>query len=196
MLPEFLEDSAYYMDWPYSNPPALPNDNLHGSSTPYFVGENMAYIESTPLAMTQHISNVYNNQVCVNGLDDDAPLYWSATSQHILAHDIDDATDRMLPSSIHSNLTSLSLQILEFARDMYDFALEVQQELALRRGDIGRLKDGEMGLFPYNYVEIIHKGGPIGTVGNEGQAPMPNAGRGNDNAAVSVEDFDVMKVVA
>lgn len=69
-------------------------------------------------------------------------------------------------------------QSLDFARALYDFApSNPQQELGFRRGDIiailsrqdpmgqeslwwrGRLKSGEMGLFPSNYVEIINKGG-------------------------------------
>jgi peroxin-13 len=68
---------------------------------------------------------------------------------------------------------------LEFARAMYDFASESQIELNLKKGDIvaiiskvdpttnatsqwwrGRLRDGTMGMFPANYVEIIQKGGP------------------------------------
>jgi peroxin-13 len=68
---------------------------------------------------------------------------------------------------------------LEFARAMYDFNSESQMELTLKKGDIvaiisktdpttnaasqwwkGRLRDGTMGMFPANYVEIIQKGGP------------------------------------
>ncbi|CAO3612070.1 unnamed protein product [Mucor fragilis] len=68
---------------------------------------------------------------------------------------------------------------LEFARAMYDFTSESQMELNLKKGDIvaiiskvdpttnatsqwwrGRLRDGTMGMFPANYVEIIQKGGP------------------------------------
>jgi peroxin-13 len=67
---------------------------------------------------------------------------------------------------------------LEFARAMYDFTPESQSELTLKKGDIiaiiskldpntnqmsqwwrGRLRDGTMGMFPANYVEIIQKGG-------------------------------------
>ncbi|KAI8980238.1 Peroxin 13, N-terminal region-domain-containing protein [Pilobolus umbonatus] len=67
---------------------------------------------------------------------------------------------------------------LEFARATYDFNAESQMELTLKKGDIvaiiskatdpastapspwwrGRLRDGAMGLFPANYVEIIQKG--------------------------------------
>ncbi|KAG0030524.1 Peroxisomal membrane protein PAS20 [Podila clonocystis] len=73
---------------------------------------------------------------------------------------------------------SLNPQNLDFARALYDFTpSNAQQELAFRRGDIiailsrtdpmggeslwwrGRLRNGEMGLFPSNYVEIINKGG-------------------------------------
>ncbi|KAF9963699.1 Peroxisomal membrane protein PAS20 [Modicella reniformis] len=69
-------------------------------------------------------------------------------------------------------------QNLDFARALYDFTpSNPQQELSFRRGDIiailsrqdpmgqeslwwrGRLRNGEMGLFPSNYVEIINKGG-------------------------------------
>ncbi|SAL97932.1 hypothetical protein [Absidia glauca] len=65
---------------------------------------------------------------------------------------------------------------VEFARAMYDFTPESSNELALKRGDVvailakidpitqapclwwhGRLRDGTMGLFPANYVEIIAK---------------------------------------
>ncbi|CEG65543.1 hypothetical protein RMATCC62417_02311 [Rhizopus microsporus] len=65
---------------------------------------------------------------------------------------------------------------LEFARAMYDFAAESPMELSLKKGDIvaiitkldpvtnaasqwwkGRLRDGTMGMFPANYVEIIQK---------------------------------------
>lgn len=68
---------------------------------------------------------------------------------------------------------------LEFARAVYDFTSESQMELTLKKGDIvaiiskidpatnttgqwwrGRLRDGTMGMFPANYVEIIQKAGP------------------------------------
>ncbi|KAI8373675.1 Peroxin 13, N-terminal region-domain-containing protein [Blakeslea trispora] len=67
---------------------------------------------------------------------------------------------------------------LEFARATYDFTAESNMELNLKKGDIvaiiskvdpntnavsqwwrGRLRDGTMGMFPANYVEIIQKGG-------------------------------------
>ncbi|KAH8551214.1 peroxin 13 [Umbelopsis sp. PMI_123] len=70
-------------------------------------------------------------------------------------------------------------QNLEFARASYDFAAESPMELTLKKGDIiailskvdpatgvqsqwwrGRLRNGTMGLFPANYVEIIQKGSP------------------------------------
>ncbi|KAG0261723.1 Peroxisomal membrane protein PAS20 [Mortierella polycephala] len=69
-------------------------------------------------------------------------------------------------------------QNLDFARALYDFTpSNAHQELSFRRGDIiailsrhdpmgqdslwwrGRLRSGEMGLFPSNYVEIVNKGG-------------------------------------
>lgn len=65
---------------------------------------------------------------------------------------------------------------LEFARAVYDFSAESQAELTLKKGDIvaiiskldpmtnatsqwwrGRLRDGTLGMFPANYVEIIQK---------------------------------------
>lgn len=65
---------------------------------------------------------------------------------------------------------------LEFARAMYDFTAESPMELNLKKGDIvailskndpvtnapsqwwrGRLRDGRMGMFPSNYVEIVQK---------------------------------------
>ncbi|RCH99264.1 Peroxisomal membrane protein PAS20, partial [Rhizopus azygosporus] len=64
----------------------------------------------------------------------------------------------------------------QFARATYDFAAESPMELSLKKGDIvaiitkldpvtnaasqwwkGRLRDGTMGMFPANYVEIIQK---------------------------------------
>ncbi|CAO3585728.1 unnamed protein product [Absidia cylindrospora] len=66
---------------------------------------------------------------------------------------------------------------LEFARATYDFTAESPMELNLKKGDIvaiisktepttnatsqwwrGRLRDGTMGMFPANYVEIVQKG--------------------------------------
>ncbi|CAG8609489.1 4945_t:CDS:2, partial [Racocetra fulgida] len=67
-------------------------------------------------------------------------------------------------------------QNLEFCKALYDFKGESSMELNLKRGDIiailsktdmfgqpsqwwrGRLRSGEQGMFPSNYVEIINKG--------------------------------------
>jgi peroxin-13 len=70
-------------------------------------------------------------------------------------------------------------QNLEFARAIYEFNAESPMELNLKKGDIiailskvdqatgqqsqwwrGRLRNGAMGLFPANYVEIIQKAAP------------------------------------
>jgi peroxin-13 len=70
-------------------------------------------------------------------------------------------------------------QNLEFARAIYEFNAESPMELNLKKGDIiailskvdqatgqqsqwwrGRLRNGTMGLFPANYVEIIQKAAP------------------------------------
>jgi peroxin-13 len=70
---------------------------------------------------------------------------------------------------------------LEFARALYNFTAESPMELSFRRGDIiaildkrdpttggssqwwrGRLRSGETGMFPCNYVEISVKGGAAG----------------------------------
>lgn len=77
-----------------------------------------------------------------------------------------------------NSLAGIDPSKLEFARAMYDFKAESQTELTLKKGDIvaiiskldpvtnqtsqwwrGRLRDGTMGMFPANYVEIIQKGG-------------------------------------
>ncbi|KAF9111085.1 Peroxisomal membrane protein PAS20 [Mortierella sp. AM989] len=89
---------------------------------------------------------------------------------------------------------SVSPQSLDFARALYDFTpTNSQQELAFRRGDIiailsrqdpmgqdslwwrGRLRNGEMGLFPSNYVEIINKGGNNNNPNNSIPAALPGA---------------------
>ncbi|CEP15089.1 hypothetical protein [Parasitella parasitica] len=81
--------------------------------------------------------------------------------------------------------TAIDPSKLEFARAMYDFTAESQMELNLKKGDIvaiiskvdpatnatsqwwrGRLRDGTMGMFPANYVEIIQKGGPAASNNN------------------------------
>ena len=77
-------------------------------------------------------------------------------------------------------------QNLEFARASYEFNAESPMELNLKKGDIiailskvdpatgvqsqwwrGRLRNGTMGLFPANYVEIIQKGAPNGNINNQ-----------------------------
>ncbi|CAG8494095.1 12121_t:CDS:2 [Dentiscutata heterogama] len=78
---------------------------------------------------------------------------------------------------IPEQLTPGFAQNLEFCRALYDFKGESSMELSLKRGDIiailskndmfgqpsqwwrGRLRNGEQGMFPSNYVEIINKGG-------------------------------------
>ncbi|KAF9275343.1 Peroxisomal membrane protein PAS20, partial [Linnemannia elongata] len=86
-------------------------------------------------------------------------------------------------------------QSLDFARALYDFTpSNTHQELAFRRGDIiailsrqdpmgqeslwwrGRLRSGEMGLFPSNYVEIINKGGNGNNSGNSGNPAVGSTG--------------------
>ncbi|KAG0254741.1 Peroxisomal membrane protein PAS20 [Actinomortierella ambigua] len=83
-------------------------------------------------------------------------------------------------------------QNLDFARALYDFQASGPQELSFRRGDIiailsrhdplgqesqwwrGRLRSGEMGLFPSNYVEIINKGNNNNNNSNNpASAPTP-----------------------
>ncbi|CAG8542476.1 1866_t:CDS:2 [Diversispora eburnea] len=78
----------------------------------------------------------------------------------------------MIPGKIDGNI----IPSIEFCRALYDFKGESPVELTLKRGDIiailkktdplgqpsqwwrGRLRNGENGLFPSNYVEIINKG--------------------------------------
>ncbi|KAG0047482.1 Peroxisomal membrane protein PAS20 [Gryganskiella cystojenkinii] len=92
-------------------------------------------------------------------------------------------------------------QNLDFARALYDFTpSNTHQELGFRRGDIiailsrqdpmgqesqwwrGRLRNGEMGLFPSNYVEIINKGGNNG--GNINNNSAASAGNNNIHAGL------------
>ncbi|KAI8344705.1 Peroxin 13, N-terminal region-domain-containing protein [Chlamydoabsidia padenii] len=84
---------------------------------------------------------------------------------------------------VSANQSQLAQEIdpstLEFARATYDFTAESPLELGFKKGDIvailaktdpitnasspwwrGRLRDGTMGLFPANYVEIVQKGQP------------------------------------
>ena len=84
------------------------------------------------------------------------------------------ANDPMMAAS----LGKIDPAKLEFARATYDFTGESQMELSLKKGDIvailsktdpvtnqqsqwwrGRLRDGRMGMFPANYVEIVQKAG-------------------------------------
>ncbi|CAO3629428.1 unnamed protein product [Cunninghamella blakesleeana] len=76
-----------------------------------------------------------------------------------------------------NNMNEIDPSKLEFARATYDFAGESPMELSMKKGDIvaiiskvdpatgatsqwwnGRLRNGTMGMFPANYVEIIQKG--------------------------------------
>ncbi|KAF8923938.1 Peroxisomal membrane protein PAS20 [Dissophora ornata] len=94
-----------------------------------------------------------------------------ATPQGLLPGEEGQALSAAAPAPVNP-------QNLDFARALYDFTpSNPHQELAFRRGDIiailsrqdpmgqeslwwrGRLRNGEMGLFPSNYVEIINKGG-------------------------------------
>ncbi|EPB87881.1 hypothetical protein HMPREF1544_05288 [Mucor circinelloides 1006PhL] len=89
------------------------------------------------------------------------------------------ALQGVVPGAAPGSAAAIDPSKLEFARAMYDFASESQMELNLKKGDIvaiiskldpttnatsqwwrGRLRDGTMGMFPANYVEIIQKGGP------------------------------------
>lgn len=110
----------------------------------------------------------------------------------------------MIPGQMDVN----SLQNIEFCRALYDFKGESPVELTLRRGDIiailsktdlfgqpsqwwrGRLRNGEHGLFPSNYVEIINKGGtnPEDNDGIKKGLPAPSD---NDNKPdLNVEEFE------
>ncbi|KAI8150234.1 Peroxin 13, N-terminal region-domain-containing protein [Fennellomyces sp. T-0311] len=82
---------------------------------------------------------------------------------------------------------------LEFARATYDFTAESQMELSLKKGDIvailaksdpvtnqqsqwwrGRLRDGRMGMFPANYVEIVQKAGAAEAVLDQTLSSTPS----------------------
>jgi len=82
---------------------------------------------------------------------------------------------------VHADSEVIDPKNLEFARALYNFTAESPMELSFRRGDIiaildkrdpstgglsqwwrGRLRNGEMGMFPSNYVEIVVKGGSAG----------------------------------
>ncbi|KAK9696804.1 Peroxisomal membrane protein PAS20 [Basidiobolus ranarum] len=99
-------------------------------------------------------------------------------------------------------------QDVEFARAMYDFNGDNNVELSLKRGDViavlsktdlngqpsdwwrGRLRSGQVGIFPSNYVEILDKKSSSGPSGNPppNSAPISpvsdNIGDGNDLAEV------------
>nr|CAG8660095.1 14980_t:CDS:2 [Entrophospora candida] len=80
-----------------------------------------------------------------------------------------------LPYLMHKFIHAFSAANLEMCQATYDFRGESQVELTFQRGDIiailskvdmwgqpsqwwrGRLRNGEQGLFPANYVEIIKK---------------------------------------
>ncbi|RKP27877.1 Peroxin 13, N-terminal region-domain-containing protein [Syncephalis pseudoplumigaleata] len=87
--------------------------------------------------------------------------------------------------------TGLNPSELEFARALYDFQGDHAAELSLQRGDLiailsrhdaqgqpsqwwrGRLRDGRIGLFPANYVEILEK--------HSGSNNNNNSSNGNSN---------------
>ncbi|KAG0213321.1 Peroxisomal membrane protein PAS20 [Mortierella sp. GBA30] len=106
---------------------------------------------------------------------------------------------QVVPAS--STGAPMNPQNLDFARALYDFTpSNTHQELAFRRGDIiailnrqdpmgqeslwwrGRLRNGEMGLFPSNYVEIINKGGS-GNNSNNNSSNNNNPVNGNQAGA-------------
>jgi len=94
----------------------------------------------------------------------------------------------------------VSAQSLEFCRAMYDFNGEASGELSFKRGDLvailnkfdmgglpspwwlGRLRSGEQGVFPSNYVEIINKGG--------GNPEAREKEDGEQKADINVDDFE------
>ncbi|CAG8635373.1 17554_t:CDS:2 [Acaulospora morrowiae] len=99
-------------------------------------------------------------------------------------------------------------QNIEFCRALYDFIGESPVELNLRRGDIiailsktdihgrpsqwwrGRLRNGEQGMFPSNYVEIINKGGS-NPDGNEVKGMLVSPNELDENSQyLSNEEFE------
>ncbi|CAG8486841.1 8899_t:CDS:2 [Paraglomus occultum] len=106
-----------------------------------------------------------------------------------------DVTAPLMPG----DQTRVSAQNLEFCRAMYDFKGEAPGELSFKRGDLvailnkfdagglpspwwlGRLRSGEQGVFPSNYVEIINKGG-----GN----PEAREKQDEQKADINVDEFE------
>ncbi|KAJ2957818.1 hypothetical protein NQZ79_g6513 [Umbelopsis isabellina] len=112
----------------------------------------------------------------------------------------------MQPQQMNGNIPmqqqeQVDPQNLEFARALYDFNPESPMELNIKKGDIiailskvdqatgtqsqwwrGRLRNGTMGLFPANYVEIIQKAAPNNGPGASAPA-TPNL---LDNPATTV----------
>ncbi|KAK9701949.1 Peroxisomal membrane protein PAS20 [Basidiobolus ranarum] len=93
----------------------------------------------------------------------------------------------VLPAGATSEKSSSLPQDVEFARAMYDFNGDNTVELNLKRGDViailskvdsngqtsdwwrGRLRSGQIGIFPSNYVEILEKKSSV----NSPPAPAP-----------------------
>lgn len=113
--------------------------------------------------------------------------------------------------------TNSSPQNFEFCRALYDFKGESSVELSFTKGEIiavlsktdlwgnpsqwwrGRLRNGEQGMFPSNFIEIINKGGnPESGKDIKGLLPSSNDNVNNNNdkdKELSIEEFEKTKVV-